>query len=74
MRPYPKLKIRSFYLLGDFNGHVGKAMEEFKDVHGGFGIVTRNAEGVRLLEFCGECDLTVINTFLTKEKKTSLHI
>ena len=71
MRPYPKLKIKSLYLLGggDFNGHVGKAMEEFKDIHSGFGIGGRNAEGVRLLEFCDECDLAAINTFLTKGKK-----
>ena len=44
-------------------------MEEFKDLHGGFGIGRRNAEGVRLLEFCDECNLAVVNTFFSKEKK-----
>lgn len=38
--------------LGDFNSHVGKRVEGFESVHGGNGIVNRNAEGRRLLEFC----------------------
>ena len=34
-----KVKDKEFIFIGgDFNGHVGRAMEEFKDIHGGFEI------------------------------------
>ena len=43
--------------LGDFNGHIGKKVDGFEGVHGGFGIGKRNLEGRLLLEFCVEKDL-----------------
>ena len=38
--------------LEDFNGHIGKEVDGFEGVHGGFGISKRNVEGRLLLEFC----------------------
>ena len=38
--------------LGDFNEHIGKEVNGFEGVHGGFGIGKRNVEGRLLLEFC----------------------
>ena len=32
-------------VAGDFNGHVGQKRDGFPEVHGGFGIGERNAEG-----------------------------
>ena len=32
--------------LGDFNGHIGKEVDGFEGVHGGFGIGKRNLMGV----------------------------
>ena len=48
--------------LGDFNGHVGRQIDGFEGVHGGYGIGKRNVEERRLLEFCGEKELGVVNT------------
>ena len=55
--------------LGDFNGHVGKCAEGFEGVHGGNDIGKRNAEGRRLLEFCGERELCLANTWFYKADK-----
>ena len=30
--------------LGDFNGHVGRRIDGFESVHGGYGIGKRNVE------------------------------
>ena len=38
--------------LGDFNVHVGRRIDGFEGVHGGYGIGKRNVEGRRLLKFC----------------------
>ena len=43
---------------------VSGSMDGFKDIYGGFEIGKRNAEGLRLLEFCEEHDLADVNTFL----------
>ena len=53
----------------DFNGHVGKRIEGYKDVHGGNGIEERNMEGKMLLEFCDEKELCVANTWFKKGEK-----
>ena len=45
--------------LGDFNGHVGRQIDGFKGVYGGYGIGKRNVERRRLLEFCDEKKLSV---------------
>ena len=53
--------------LWDFNGHVGKEIEGFEGVYGGYGIGERNAEGRMLLEFCDEKKLCVANTGFRKK-------
>ena len=55
--------------MGDFNGHVGKRIEGYEDVHGGNGIGERNVEGKMLLEFCDEKELYVANTWFRKGEK-----
>ena len=53
--------------LGDFNGHVGRVIQGFEGVHGGYGIGERNAKGRMLLKFCDEKELCVANTCLQKK-------
>ena len=60
------------FLLGDFNGHVGKEIEGFEGVHGRNGIGKRNAEGRMLLEFCDEKELCVANTWYKKTDKRKI--
>ena len=55
--------------LGDFNGHVGRHMDGFDMVYGGYGVSHRNLEGRMLLEFCLEKELCVSNTWFRREKK-----
>ena len=47
---------------GDFNGHVGAHPDGFEGVHWRFGIGARNGGGRRLLEYCEETSIVVINT------------
>ena len=37
--------------MGDFNEHVGRWIDGFEGVHGGYGIGKTNVEGRRVLEF-----------------------
>ena len=37
--------------LGDFNGHVGRHVDGFDEVHGEYGVGQRNLEGRQFLEF-----------------------
>ena len=55
--------------LEDFNGHVGKCAEGFEDIHGGYGIEKRSAEGRMLLDFCDQKELRVENTRYKKRDK-----
>ena len=54
--------------FGDFNGHVGKQIDGFDRVHGGFGVGERNFEGRLLHEFCDENDLCLKNAWFKKKK------
>ena len=54
--------------FGHRNGHVGKLIEDFVDVHSGHGYGVRNAAGVRLLEFAMSNDLVVGDTWFTKRE------
>ena len=47
--------------LGDFCGHIGRHMDGFDGVHGGYCVGQRNLEG-RMLQFCLEKELCVSNT------------
>ena len=53
--------------LGDFNRHIGKEIEGFEGVHGGYGIGERNAERRMLLEFCDKKELCESNTWFQKK-------
>ena len=53
--------------LGDFNGYVGKEVDGFGGVHGGFEIGKRNVEGRLLLEFCVEKSMCVSNSCFQKK-------
>ena len=58
--------------MGDFNGHVGRRIDGFEGVHGGYGISKRNVEGRRLLEFCDEKELCVANTWCEKKEQRKI--
>ena len=51
---------------GDFNCHVGAAVEGYEGVHGGHGFGQRNVEGEMLLEMAGALGLVVVNTWFRK--------
>ena len=55
--------------LGDFNGHVGRHIDEFDSVYGGFGVGQRNLEERMLLNFWLETELCVSNTWPKREEK-----
>ena len=50
--------------LGDSSGHIGRHIDGFDWVHGGYGAGERNLEQRMLLEFCLEKELCVSNTWL----------
>ena len=58
--------------IGNFNGHVGRWIDGFEGVHGGYGIGKRNVEGRRLLEFCYEKELCMANTWFEKQRKITV--
>ena len=47
-------------ICGDLNGHVGEDTAGFDNVHGGNGFGDRNADGVRLLDFCLAANLSTV--------------
>ena len=55
--------------LGDFNGHFGRHIDVFDEVHGECGVGQRNLEGRMLLEFCLVKALCVSNTWFKREEK-----
>ena len=55
--------------LGYFNGHVGRHIDSFDGVHGGYGVGQRNLEGRMLLNFCLEKELYVSDTWFRREDK-----
>ena len=58
--------------LCDINGHVGRHIDGFDGVHGGYGVGQWNLEGRMLLESCLEKALCVSNTWFKKEEKRKL--
>ena len=55
--------------LGCFNGHVGRHIDGFDEMHGGYGVGQRNLERRMFLEFCLEEELCVSNTWFKREEK-----
>ena len=58
--------------MGDFNEHVGRLIDSYEGVHGGYGIGKRNAEGRRLLVFCNEKKLCMANTWFEKKEQRKI--
>ena len=54
--------------MGDFSAHVGRRINGFEGVHGGYEIGKRNVEERRLLEFCDEKEMCVENTWFDKKE------
>ena len=58
--------------MGDFNGHVGRRIDGFGSVHGGYRVGKRNVEWRRLLKFCDEKELCVANTWFEKKEQRKI--
>ena len=54
-------------VLGDFNCHVGKLIDGFEGIHGGYGFGAQNVEGRMILELCEEKDLRAANSWFKKK-------
>ena len=59
--------------MADFNGHVGRHINGFDLVHGGYGIGQRNFGHGILLEFYLEKELRVADTWFKREEKWKVH-
>ena len=53
---------------GDWNGHVGRAGTEYREVHGGmgYGRSEPDVEGEKILEYALAFDLLLVNTCFKK--------
>ena len=60
--------------LRDFNKHVGRWIDGFEGVHGGYGIGKRNVEETRILKFCDEKELCMANTGFEKKEQRKINI
>ena len=58
--------------LGDFNRHVGRLIDVFEGVHGGYEFGKRNVEERRLLEFCDVKELCKTNTWFEKKEQRKI--
>ena len=55
------------FIIGDWNAKVGT--QETPGVRGKFGLGMRNEAGQRLIEFCQENALVIVNTFFQQNKR-----
>ena len=58
-----------FTLLGDFNARVGTDCNDWKGVLGPHGTGKLNSDGLMMLSFCAENDLTITNTLFRQADK-----
>ena len=56
--------------LVDFNGHVGRRIDGFEGVHGGYEIGERSVEKRRLHQFCNEKEFFVGCKYLVLKERT----
>ena len=59
--------------MRDFNGHVGRNIDGFQGVNGGFSIGERNQDGRMLLEFCDAKHLYIANAWFRKADNKKIH-
>lgn len=50
-------------ILGDLNGRVGKRDERSREVIGSHGEIVRNNNGLRIIDFCIQNNMVIMNTF-----------
>ena len=55
------------FIIGDWNAKVGS--QEIRGVTGKFGLGVRNEAGQRLIEFCQENALVIVNTLFQQHKR-----
>ena len=55
------------FIIGDWNAKVGS--QETPGITGKFGLGIRNEAGHRLIEFCQENALVIVNTFFQQHKR-----
>ena len=56
-----------FFIIGDWNGKVGS--QEIPGVTGKFGYGVQNEVGQRLIGFCQENGLVILNTLFQQHKR-----
>ncbi|XP_075076297.1 uncharacterized protein LOC142162965 [Nicotiana tabacum] len=54
---------------GDFNGHIGRFVGGYHEVHGNIGFGIRNGGGTSLLDFSKAFDLVIANSSFQKRKE-----
>ena len=60
-------KQESILIGSDKNGHVGRDVDGYGGVHGSIGFGTRNAEGVKILEFGDAVGMVLFTSLETIE-------
>jgi calcineurin-like phosphoesterase family protein len=55
--------VEEVIIMGDLNGHVGKSRIGFEDVIGHHGVGCMNEEGNRIVDFCKQNHLKIMNTY-----------
>ena len=58
--------------MGDVSRHVGRHIDRFDGVHGGYCVGQRNLEGRMSLELCLEKESCVSNTWIKREEKRKI--
>lgn len=61
-------KKRKLIIMGDLNSQIGMGKTEERDIIGEYCYGKRNERGERLIDFCAEQELKIINTFFEKRK------
>ena len=62
------------FIGGDLNGHVGRVIEDFKSIHGGYGFGETNEGGRTILDFALTYDFVIANTLFKKRNRASHYL
>ena len=54
-------------VMGDMNAKVGQG--KYEKIVGNYGLGKRNERGDRLIQFCSEANLSIMNTFLQQPER-----